>query len=99
MPNGFYYLQSLDRPISSIRDVWLFLLLPCFIEIPVFNVNSVDPDQMPHYAASDLGLHCLPMSLLWDARHGLNCLQSEKYEKNINALLFDHLLTKLSAVR
>ena len=21
--------------------------------------NSVDPDQMPHYAASDLGLHCL----------------------------------------
>ena len=23
---------------------------------------------MPHSAASDLGLHCLPMSLLWDAR-------------------------------
>ena len=23
--------------------------------------NSADPDQMPHYAASDLGLHCLPM--------------------------------------
>ena len=22
-------------------------------------VNSVDPDQMPHYVASDLGLHCL----------------------------------------
>ena len=21
--------------------------------------NSGDPDQMPHYAASDLGLHCL----------------------------------------
>ena len=21
--------------------------------------NSVDPDQMPHHAASDLGLHCL----------------------------------------
>ena len=26
--------------------------------------NNVDPDQMPHYVASDLGLHCLPMSLL-----------------------------------
>ena len=26
--------------------------------------NSVDPDQM-----SDLGLHCLPMSQNWDARH------------------------------
>ena len=22
--------------------------------------NSVDPDQMPHSVASDLGLHCLP---------------------------------------
>ena len=26
--------------------------------------NSVDPDQMPYYVASDLGLHCLPLSLL-----------------------------------
>ena len=24
---------------------------------------------MLHSAASDLGLHCLPLSLLWDARH------------------------------
>ena len=23
--------------------------------------NSVDPDQTPHNAASDLGLHCLPL--------------------------------------
>ena len=23
--------------------------------------NSGDPDQTLHYAASDLGLHCLPM--------------------------------------
>ena len=26
--------------------------------------NSGDPDQMPHFAASDLGLHCLPFTLL-----------------------------------
>ena len=26
--------------------------------------NSVDSDQMPHYVASDLGLQCLPMTLL-----------------------------------
>ena len=25
--------------------------------------NSGDPDQMPHSAASDLGLHCLPVDL------------------------------------
>ena len=38
------------------------LSLPCFIEIPAFNANSVNPDQTPRSAASDLGLHCLPMS-------------------------------------
>ena len=26
--------------------------------------NSGDPDQMPHSAASDLGLHCLPIIFL-----------------------------------
>ena len=26
--------------------------------------NNRDPDQMPHYVASDLVLHCLPMTLL-----------------------------------
>ena len=25
--------------------------------------NSGDPDQMLHYAVSDLGLHCLPITL------------------------------------
>ena len=30
------------------------------IGIPVVNANSVDPDQIPHSAASNLGLHCLP---------------------------------------
>ena len=24
--------------------------------------NIVDHDQMPHYVASDLGLHCLPLT-------------------------------------
>ena len=30
--------------------------------------NSGDPDQTPHFAASDLGLHCLPSTLLQVAR-------------------------------
>ena len=30
--------------------------------------NSEDPDQTPRSGASDLGLHCLPMSHKWDAR-------------------------------
>ena len=27
--------------------------------------NAEDPDQAPQNVASDLGLHCLPMTLLW----------------------------------
>ena len=38
-------------------------------------MQSVDPDQTPHSAMSDLCLHCLPMFLLWDARlNGLRVL-------------------------
>ena len=64
MPNGFFYLHSSDQSIFNIMGVWVVFIKPCFTEIPVFNANSVDPDQTPHSAASDLGLHCLPMSLL-----------------------------------
>ena len=47
-----FCLNSLDWSISSRRGLW-FLLIPCFKEIPVFNANSVDPNQMPHSAESD----------------------------------------------
>ena len=40
-----------------------------FYCMSVVNANSVDPDQTPRKAASDLSLHCLPISHLWDARH------------------------------
>ena len=36
------------------------------MKIPVFSADSAYPDQT---AASDQGLHCLPMSLLRDTRH------------------------------
>ena len=38
--------------------------------------NSGDPDQMPHSAASDLGLLCLPITLLRISR--LQWVKSEK---------------------
>ena len=34
-----------------------------------FNAKSVDSDQTSRSAASDLGLHFLPVQLLSDARH------------------------------
>ena len=69
MPSGLSYLNSLDQFISSLRGVWLVLIITMFFEMSVVNANSVDPDQTPHSAASDLGLHCLPLSHLQDARH------------------------------
>ena len=69
MPSGLFYLSSLDQSISSLRSVWSVFIITMFIEMPVVNANIVDPDQTLRSAASDLGLHYLSMSNLWDARH------------------------------
>ena len=74
MPSGLFYLNSLDGFIFNIRDVWLVFITVMFCKKYELNADSVDPDQTPRSAASDLGLHCLSMSLLWDARHKwINC--------------------------
>ena len=44
---------------KGVRFVAFILLL-----MEILFTNIVDPDQMPHYVASDLGLHCLYMTLL-----------------------------------
>ena len=36
----------------------------CVLNIAVCMANSVDPDQMPHSAASDQGLHCFAKAYL-----------------------------------
>ena len=68
MLSGLFYLNSLVRSISYLRGARLVFIIIIFVEIPELNENSIDPDWTLHSAASDLGLHCLPMSLLWDAR-------------------------------
>ena len=40
--------------------------------------NSGDPDQMPRCAAYDLGMHCLPITLLRVSR--LQWVKGEKWE-------------------
>ena len=58
---------SLDQSILNSRVSCYFLIiniLLCVAEISIFNANSGDPDQMPHSATSDLGMHFLPMTLL-----------------------------------
>ena len=66
MPSGLFYLSPGTNSFPTERVSGWFLLSPGFIEILIFNANSVDPDQTLRSAASDLSLHCLPMSLLWD---------------------------------
>ena len=69
MPSGLFYLDSLDRSISYIRGIWLVFIIVMFCKkILKLMANHVDPDQTPRYAVFDLHLHCLPVSLLWDAR-------------------------------
>ena len=53
--------------IKGVSD--LFLSEACFLYVPILNANTVDSDQTPQSAASDMGLHSLPMFILWDARH------------------------------
>ena len=70
-----YALTHFLQVDSSTTALWtglypvagcLVSLYYCFIEITVFNANSVDPAQMPHSMphcmVSDLGLHSLPIT-------------------------------------
>ena len=52
--------------------------------------NSGDPDQTPRSAASDLGLHCLPITILGVSR--LQCVNSLLYFDNISISPFHCLL-------
>ena len=57
-----FYCYMLDKSICHVRGVVSILSLLFYCWWKILLVNSVDPDQMPHCVASDLGLHCLPMT-------------------------------------
>ena len=59
---GLFHCYMFDKSICHFRGVRSILwLLFYFYGKSCYNV---DPDQMPHYVASDLGLHCLPMTFM-----------------------------------
>ena len=62
----------MDRTITFLRGIGLGLIITMFVEMSVLNENSVDPDQTPSTAASDLGLYCLTMHIVRDAKHHEN---------------------------
>ena len=42
----------------NVKSIWLDFILPCFIEIPFLDANSVDSDQTSRSMAFDPCLHC-----------------------------------------
>ena len=50
-------------------------IINMFYRSSLFSANSEDSDQTPRSAASDQGLHCLPMYILLDARHKLRVIK------------------------
>ena len=50
----------LDKSIYHFRGLYCRVYSICNIPL----ANNVDPDRMTHYVASDLGLYCLPVTLL-----------------------------------
>ena len=80
--------------VEGLSGQFVFFNIIMFIEIPVIIVNSVNPDQKPRSVASDFGLHCLPMFILWDGRHkGLFffCDVSKAFDRVCHSGLFHKL--------
>ena len=68
LPSGPVHPYQLDKSISNFRAVWCTYSFLFYFEYIFLLAKGEDPDQTPHSAVSDLGLHCLPMSQNWDAR-------------------------------
>ena len=50
--------------------------------------NSGDPDQMLHSVASDLGLHCFPVSLLGVSRLQRASVQGKNFSRRYFKIFF-----------
>ena len=54
----------LDKPFCHLRGLGSILSLLFYLQWKIPLANTVDTDQTPHQVASDLGLHCLPVTVL-----------------------------------
>ena len=60
---GLFHCYMLGKSIYHFRDVRSILSLLFYFQWKILLANNVDPDQMQHYVASDLGLHSLLITL------------------------------------
>ena len=91
LPSGPVHPCQLKESIPDIRGVWCTFSFLFYFKSMFLLANSEDPDQMPHSAASDLGLHCLPMSQKWYTR--LIWVKQTALLKHNTALQF-HFISK-----
>ena len=61
-PSNVIHVYS-TIPIVNLGVSGLFSTFIVFL-MEILLANTAEPDQTPHYVASDLDLHCLPMTLL-----------------------------------
>ena len=61
--------------------------------------NSVDPDQMPHFAASDLGIHCLLRPVCPNLRVITVISKKENRWNSTNLKVMSPLITKILLIR
>ena len=66
MTNGFLHPYQLDESTSVFRGIGSDFLL--HFSMKIISANRIAPDGMPRFAASHLGLSCLPMSHKKNAR-------------------------------
>ena len=66
--SGLFHSYMFDKSICHFRGVGSIRHFYSIFDGKILSANNVDPDQMPHYVASDQGLHCLPITLLQVSR-------------------------------
>ena len=80
-----FHCYIIDKSISHFRGVTYFVAFILLLW-KILLAYSIDPDQMPHKVASDLGLHCYG----FPSKNGLRCAHQinvvTKFQKIITNL-------------
>ena len=63
-----FHFFMLNKSSCPYRGVLFFDPFNLFLMENQLLANTADPDQITHYVTSDLGLHCLPITLLQISR-------------------------------
>ena len=75
-----FHCYMLDKSICHSRVVGSILSLSFYFWWKILLANNIDPDQTPHYVASHLGLHCLPIIFLQVSNHRYNCVHDKSFQ-------------------